>query len=335
MNITKKQSAAKNGKKIAINDIVRYCGMHREIVVIFFMVVFSIILQVASRGNFLTLANLSVIANNKSPEMLITMIITLVLITGNFDLTVAATMALSGVVCAWLMTTGGQSVIVGILGGLVVGLIFGTLNGVLVSRMGINSFIATLGTQYIARSLALVICDGSTIGGLPEAFLKIQDVKFLGLIWYFWLLVILVVVLSLLLHKQKTMAKLFYVGTNAHAADMVGIKSKKLIMLVYLVSGVFASFVGIILSSYTRSGSAIAFEGLETRYISAAVIGGSSVSGGQGSMYGAVLGYILVVLIGNGMTLLNISVYYENVIFGALLMIAAIADAMTQRRRGG
>ena len=133
MNITKKQSAAKNGKKIAINDIVRYCGMHREIVVIFFMVVFSIILQVASRGNFLTLANLSVIANNKSPEMLITMIITLVLITGNFDLTVAATMALSGVVCAWLMTTGGQSVIVGILGGLVVGLIFGTLNGVLVS----------------------------------------------------------------------------------------------------------------------------------------------------------------------------------------------------------
>ena len=330
-----KKTANKTGNKTGNNTVKKFgkiIAERRELIVVLLIVLIAVFLQVRSGGKFLTPANLQVMANRKSPEALVTLIITFVLITGNFDLTVASTMALSGMTAAWMMTHG-FAIAPAVIGGLLVGLLFGFINGILVKKLDIPSFIATLGTQYIARSLTQVICNGKPIGGLPEKFIGIGDITFLGLAWYFWFLILAVVLLTWLLRRQKGLAKLFYIGNNASAADMVGISSRRLTIATYVMAGFFAAFSGLILTAKSYSASPIAYEGMEMRYIAAAVIGGASISGGQGSMIGSVLGYLLVVLIGNGMTLIGISPNWENVIFGTILAVAAIADSLSQSRR--
>jgi len=127
--------------------------------------------------------------------------------------------------------------------------------------------------------------------------------------------------------------KLFYIGTNEKAAQMVGIKTKKQRWVMFIVSSMIAAFAGLILTSKARSASPIAFQGMELKFIAASVIGGASISGGQGSILGALLGYLVISLIGNTMTQLSISFYWEGVIFGTILLAAAIADAISQRRK--
>jgi ribose transport system permease protein len=302
----------------------------RELIVVLLIVIIMITLQIATNGKFLTSANLRVIANRKSPEALATIMITFVLITGNFDLAVASTMALSGMISAWMMVNG-FSIVLAIIGGLLTGVLIGLANGLLVKKLLIPSFIATLGTQYIARSLTQVICNGKSIGGLPKQFSALGEYAFLKIAWYFWFLMIVVIVLSYLLRRQKSLAKLFYIGTNAQAADMVGIPSDRLTIYTFVASGFFAAVAGLILTAKSESASPISYEGMEMRYIAAAVIGGASISGGQGSVVGSVLGFLLVVLISNGMTLIGISPNWENVIFGTILAVAAIADAFAHR----
>ena len=151
-----------------------------------------------------------------------------------------------------------------------------------ITRQNCLSFlIATLGTQYIARSLTQVICNGKSIGGLPKQFSALGEYAFLKIAWYFWFLMIVVIVLSYLLRRQKSLAKLFYIGTNAQAADMVGIPSDRLTIYTFVASGFFAAVAGLILTAKSESASPISYEGMEMRYIAAAVIGGASISGGQ------------------------------------------------------
>jgi ribose transport system permease protein len=243
-------------------------------------------------------------------------------------------MAFSGAATAWIMANG-HSIPTAIMGGLFVGCLVGALNGFLVTKLHIASFIATLGTMYIARSGAQIITQGSPIGDLPESFLEIGKIKTFGLPWYFVLLVIVIVIMHLLLKKQTGMYKLFYIGTNEKSSSMVGIASEKLTWIMFIVSGFIAAIAGIILTSKAYSASPIAFDKMEMRYIAACVIGGASISGGQGSILGSLLGFLLIVLIGNGMTLIGISPYWENVIFGAILAIAAIVDAYSVRKQRG
>ena len=211
------------------------------------------------------------------------------------------------------------------------GTLVGVLNGMIVTRFKVASFIATLGTMYIARSITQIIAQGKPISGMPDEFIKIGTSRLFGLPWYFILLIFTIVILQLLLKRQKFMNSLFYVGTNERASQMVGINTVKARWLMFVVSAAIASFAGLVLTAKSYSASPIAFDKLELRYIAACVIGGASISGGQGSIIGSVLGFLLIVLIGNSMTLFGISPYWEGVIFGTVLAIAAIADALSQK----
>lgn len=312
------------------NSILR----KREFIVLLFLLLIVTYLQVASGGLFLRPQNLLVMADRKAPEALVTIGITYLLITRQFDLSVASVMAFSGAATAWMMTNG-YSIPAAIMSGLFVGCVVGALNGFLVTKLHVASFIATLGTMYIARSGAQIITQGSPIGNLPDAFLQIGKHQLLGLPWYFFLLIIVIVILHFMLKRQKGMYKLFYIGANERASQMVGISGARLTWTMFVVSSFIAGIAGIILTAKSYSASPIAFDKMEMRYIAACVIGGASISGGQGSILGSLLGFILIVLIGNGMTLIGISPYWENVIFGTILAIAAIADAYSVRKQRG
>lgn len=315
------------GKDTFLRSLLR----KRELIVLILLLAIIVSIQIASGGLFLRAQNLAIMADRKAPEALVTIGITYLLITNQFDLSVASVMAFSGATTAWMLVND-FSMAAAIMGGLFVGALVGALNGFLVTRLHIASFIATLGTMYIARSGAQIITQGSPIGDLPVSFIEIGKIKVLGLPWYFYLLIVVVVILHFLLKKQTTMYKMFFIGTNEKAASMVGIGSKRITWALFIVSGFIAAIAGIILTSKSYSASPIAFDKMEMRYIAACVIGGASISGGQGSIIGSILGFFLIVLIGNGMTLIGISPYWENVIFGSILAVAAIADAYSVRK---
>lgn len=304
----------------------------RELVVLLFLFLIITYLQIASSGLFLRPQNLLIMADRKAPEAMVTIGITCLLITKQFDLSVASVMACSGAATAWMMVNG-YSITAAVMAGLFVGCLVGALNGFLVTRLHIASFIATLGTMYIARSGAQIITQGSPIGSLPDSFIALGKGTVLGLPWYFIVLITAIAVLHLLLKRQTGMYQLFYIGANERAASMVGISAQKLTWIMFIVSGFIAAVAGIILTAKSYSASPIAFDKMEMRYIAACVIGGASISGGQGSIAGSLLGFLLIVLIGNGMTLIGISPYWENVIFGTILAIAAIADAYSVKKQ--
>jgi ribose transport system permease protein len=306
----------------------------REPILVLFLILVAIGLQIATNFIFLNPNNLLIMIDRKVPEAFVTVGITYLLITRDFDLSVASVMALSGMVCAWLLTNE-VGLIAAILLGITAGAVIGFLNGLLVTKFKVASFIATLGTMYIARSMTQIIAQGKPISGLPQEFIAIGDYQIFGLPWYFLVMIVVVIILQILLKKQKTMAKLFYVGTNEKAAQMVGINTEKLRWALFVVSAAIAAIAGLILTAKSYSASPIAFEKMELRYIAAAVIGGASISGGQGSIVGAILGFTLIVLIGNAMTLIGISPYWEGVIFGTVLAIAAIGDAISQKKKSG
>jgi len=305
---------------------------HRELVLSGLIVIAAIFLQISTNGIFLSTANLLAMADTKSIDAFVVIGVTYLLIAKEFDLSTASCMALSGIVCAWLMVNG-FSIPISIVLVFGAGAAVGFTNGLLVTQFNIPSFIATLGTMLAARSLTQVVGQGAPVAFLPQDFIDIANFRIAGMPWTLVLLVIVVTVLQYLLKRQRSLFKLFYIGTNEKAAQMVGIKSKKQRWIMFVVSSTIAAFSGIVMTSKARSASPIAFQGMELRFIAASVIGGASISGGQGSILGAVLGFLVITLISNTMTQLGISPYWEGVIFGSILLAAAVADQVSQMKK--
>ena len=331
MNVPKVETKL---QEVKLDNRLQGLLRRREPILFLFLILVVIGLQFLTDFKFLNPLNLSIMIDRKVPEALVTIGIVYLLITKEFDLSVASVMSLSGMVCAWFLTNE-VGLVPSILLGIIAGAMVGFFNGLLVTKFKIASFIATLGTLYIARSIAQIIAQGKPISNLPQEFIDIGDFQIMGLPWYFLLMIVVVVILQYLLKSHKSMAKLFYIGTNEKAAQMVGIDSEKIKWILFVVCAVIAAIAGIILTAKAYSASPIAFFRMEMRYIAAAVVGGASISGGQGSIVGGILGFTLIVLIGNAMTLIGISPYWEGVIFGTVLAIAAISDALSQRKKGG
>ena len=319
-------------REIRSDTFLKRMLRRREPVLLVFLIIAAMALHFGTGGWFLTVNNLVALMDSKVPEIFVAIGVTFLLITKDFDLSVASVMALSGMVCAWFIAAG-WNVILSMLIGVIAGLLVGLLNGFLVTRLNMASFIATLGTMYIGRSLTQVISQGKPIGNMPDSFISFGTFHIGVFPWYFFLLIVVVVVLQPLIKRQKSMLKLYYIGTNERAAQMVGIKTKKQRWVMFVISSLFAALAGLILTAKARSASPIAFDKMEMDFIAASVIGGASINGGQGSVIGAVLGYLIVIMISNAMTLLGISPYWEGVIFGGVLAIAAIADAVSQNRK--
>lgn len=305
----------------------------REMVLVLVIIVAAIAMQIATNGRFFLPENLLAMTESRLPEIFVCIGITYLLITGDFDLSVSSVMALAGMIAASLIKQNGIPIVAAMLISLVLCTLVGVLNGLLVTKLHMASFIASLGTMYIARSITQVIAQGKPIGNLPEEFVKFGNATFGPLAWYFFVLLIVLIVLQFLLKRQKGMYKLFFTGTNERAAQMTGIKTRKMRWGLFAISSAVAAFVGLILTAKFRSASPINFMSLELKFIAAAVIGGASISGGQGSIIGSVLGYFVLMLIGNAMAQLGISPHWEGVIFGAVLVIAASADAIMQRNK--
>jgi ribose transport system permease protein len=303
----------------------------RETAMVVLILMACIFMSIAS-PYFLSLANFLAMARGFSMEGIVVVGMVLLLISGNFDLSVGSVMALSGIASAALMVNAHMPPAIAFLGGVLVGAATGTVNGLVVTKIGVNPLVATLGMMAFARGLALGFTSGHPVIGVPASFAWLGQGNILGMPVPVIIMVLVVLSADVLLRKARVLRQLYYVGGSEKAAKLSGINAGRVVFMAFVASGVFAAIAGIISMARLTSGVPTAFISVELRIIAACVIGGASLSGGEGTVLGALLGLIFMSLVTNAMTMFGVSIYWEGAITGSILTAAVSIDMFSRRR---
>lgn len=240
---------------------------------------------------------------------------------------------LSSTVVAMLLLAG-LPIPLAVGGGLVLGAVAGVFNGVLVMGLGINPLIATLGTMSIARGIALVVTEGFSVSSLPSGFAWIGKAELGGFPVIVIFTLALVVIFDLAVRHTQFFRQVYFIGANEKAALLSGIHVTRVRIIAYALTGVLAALAGVLLASRLMSGTPTAGNGIELQVLAAAVIGGASLRGGEGAILGAFLGVVFVALINNSMTMLAVSIYWQMIVIGTVLVAAVALDMLIRSKRG-
>ncbi|WP_397351694.1 ABC transporter permease subunit [Oceanobacillus kimchii] len=276
---------------------------------------------------FLDPANIMNLLRQISINGLIAFGMTFVILTGGIDLSVGSILALSSAIAAIMMTSGIDPILAVIIG-VLLGAVFGALNGILVSKGNLAPFIVTLATMTIFRGLTLVFTDGKPVTGLGDsyAFQLFGKGYFLGIPVPAVTMIIAFVILWFLLHKMSFGRKTYAIGGNEKAAKISGIKVDRVKIFIYSISGMMAALAGMILTSRLNSAQPTAGTSYEMDAIAAVVLGGTSLAGGKGRIAGTFIGVLIIGILNNGMNLLGISSFYQQVVKGVVILIAVLLD---------
>jgi ribose transport system ATP-binding protein len=284
-------------------------------------------------ARFGTVDNLVTILVAAAPFALIALGQTLVVLTGGIDLSVGSVIAVSAMAGAATAKANPGQVWMTVLVAMVVGLAVGSVNGILVSRINVPPFIATLGTLTAGSGLAYVIGGGAPINGLPAEFGSIANTKILGLQIPVLVMIIGIIVLMVVMRRTTYGMRVYAVGGNRNAAEIAGINAKNVLFSVYALSGLLAGISGVMLASRVISGPPNLGQGYELDAIAAVVIGGASLMGGRGTIWGTVLGLFIIQTLNNGLDILVVPAYWQDVIKGVLIVAAVAVDVWSTRRR--
>lgn len=285
-----------------------------------------------SSGSFLNTTNLLNILDQQSAFLIIAAAGTLVLVAGGIDLSVGATYALASVVSAQYAEK--HSILVSVIIGIALGLIVGIINGVIVAYLKINALIATLATSFVIGGLGSKFTKGNLIvlTERPE-YGKIAQSVWLGVNSSIWIMAVIVVLLGILLTRTVIGRYMFAAGGNAQAARLAGIQVNRVRVIAFALSGAAAAVAGIIDASRVLSASAALGSTLAFTVLAGIVVGGTSIAGGDGSVWFTVIGVLFIALIGNGFDLLGIDPLYQQITLGVILLIAVGVDAYGRSHR--
>lgn len=292
------------------------------------LVIFSIVVSLIN-DRFMTGSNILNILRQTSINSIIAAGMTFVIITGGIDLSVGATLALSGAVVAMLISLG-YSPIVAIVAALAVGGGIGFFNGIVIAKGKLQPFIVTLATMTVFRGITLVFTDGKPISAGYE-----KNAEFLSSIGngYFIgipipiIIMILVFIIGFYVLTQTTVGRYVYsLGGNEEATKLSGVNTDRIKIMVYTISGVLAALAGIIITARLSSAQPTAGSGYELDAIAAVVLGGTSLAGGVGSILGTVTGALIIGVLNNALNLMNVSSYYQLLAKGIVILIAVLLD---------
>jgi erythritol transport system permease protein len=313
----------------------------------FIALIVIVLIFTALSDTYLTGSNLITMTRHVAINAILALGMLLVILTGGIDLSVGSIVGLSGIVAGvllqgWQLTSLDvilyPQVWAVVIISLAVGTVVGGINGLLITRFNVAPFIATLGMLYVARGAALLISNGSTyprLGGSPElgntgfSFLGIG--RLLGVPVSIWLMVLFAVAVWLLIRKTAFGRWLYATGGNARAAELSGVPVRKVTMRVYMISGLCAAMVGLIIASELTSAAPQAGETYELNAIAAVVIGGASLAGGRGTVRGALIGAFVIGFLSDGLVMVGVSTFWQMVIKGAVIVLAVMLDQGQQR----
>jgi ribose/xylose/arabinose/galactoside ABC-type transport system permease subunit len=284
-----------------------------------------------STPRFFTVSNMLTIGNQVSINALLAFGVTFVIITGGIDLSLGSMVAVTGVVAATFAHPETYPLIVPIFTGLLAGLAIGAFNGFVITKSKVPPFIVTLGTMTIGRGLALILSNGRPVSNLSDSFNFIGGGNIFGIPFPIIILIIAFIVCSVILNKTILGRYMYAVGGNEPAARASGIRVNNVKMWVYTICGLLSAMGGILLTSRITTGQPNAGAGFELDAIAAAIIGGTSTSGGTGTMTGTLIGALLIGVISNSLDLLNVTSYYQQVVMGVIIIGAVVLDGIGKK----
>jgi ribose transport system permease protein len=281
---------------------------------------------------FLTLGNLRVLMQGLAEDALMVAGMTVLIVSGVFDLSIGAVLAFAGVTAAKL-TLMGSPPAAAFVAALLSGAAFGLVNGALVTIGRVNALIATLGMAFVVRGLIYVLTEGFPISSMGASYAAFGQGSLGGIPNSIILMVVVLVVGDFLLRRTAAGRSVYYLGGNEEAARLSGFRVIRLRLALFMLMGLLAALAGVVVSSRLASAGPSFGNGSELRVIAAAVIGGASLQGGRGTIRGAFLGLLLMALITNTLILTSVSIYLQSLVTGLLLIVAMLLDSL-QRRRG-
>ena len=257
---------------------------------------------------------------------------TFVLITGGIDLSIGYTVGLCSYFSGVFVVQWGVPPLLSLLVTLVIGAVCGLFNGILVTKIKIPAFIVTLGSGYVIYGLAQILSNGNTINDLPEGFLAIGRTEFLGLQTYIYISIIAIVICYYLLHISTFGRSVSAMGLNPEASRLSGINTKMLNIMVYVICSMSAALAGVLLAIRVNNSSPV-LGGMDFTFetITAAILGGASLFGGKGTVWGAVLGMLTIKVISASINMLGINAYITQAILGIIILIAIIFESVKNR----
>ncbi|WP_257351103.1 ABC transporter permease subunit [Pseudalkalibacillus decolorationis] len=309
-----------------MNKISKGLGSVQKLGPVLGLVLITIILAIMS-PNFLTVDNILNVLRQVSINAIIAFGMTFVILTGGIDLSVGSILALGSALTAGMLASG-MDPILAVLIGLLAGAIMGLINGVIITKGKVAPFIATLATMTIFRGLTLVYTDGRPITGLSDSisFQMIGKGYFFGIPFPVVTMLIAYFILFFILRKTTFGRGVYAIGGNEEASLLSGLKVDRLKMGVYSITGLLSALAGITLTSRLNSAQPTAGVSYELDAIAAVVLGGTSLSGGRGWIFGTLIGALIIGVLNNGLNLLNVSSFYQQVVKGGVILLAVLLD---------
>lgn len=280
------------------------------------------------KPKFLDINNIFNLLRQASINGLLALGMTFVVLTGGIDLSVGSILGASGIFAALVAQNQDIPWFVAVLVGLGVGLVLGSINGVVVSWLKVPAFVATLGMLSVARGITYLASDAKPVPGLSQGFLKIGGGS-IGIIPLpVIILVVVFIICSILLYWTKYGRYIYGVGGNSRAARVSGINVKKITCSAYMIAGALAGLAGVVLTSRVSSGLAMAGQNYETDAIAAVVMGGTSLAGGKGRLWGTLIGVLIIAVLNNGLDMMAVSSYWQLIIKGIIIIAAVMMDSL-------
>lgn len=293
--------------------------------VIFGAILAETIVFSALASQFASVENLANVALSIAVIGILAVGMTFIILTGGIDLSIGSVAALAGVVAA-IVTQHTEIASLGFAAALGIGLASGAFNGVTIAYFRVPPFVVTLAVLTIARGLVFIFSGGRSIGNLPESFRRLGKLVFLGIPFSVWLMILAFAVGWFLLRHTTFGRYVYAVGGNAEAAFLAGVKTKAVLFQVYVLNGFLVGLAAIVLAS--RLGAGVPNAGLqyELDVIAAVVVGGTSLSGGRGSVVSTLFGAIFIGVLNNGLNLVGVDTYVQKIILGVVILLAVLAD---------
>ncbi|GHV62221.1 ABC transporter permease [Spirochaetia bacterium] len=315
---------APGGKKLALSEVSLYIGA------VAIILVFTVICRIVGR-NFLTMTNIQNIITQSSIISVIAIGSSIVILTGGIDLSAGSIVGFVGIL-AGLLIKAGNPIWVACICMALAGIGFGFASGVLISIGKVPAFITTLGFMQIARGMALLINSGKPISSFPRELGAIMNTKLMGIplsvLYVFVLYFIIIVVMG----HTRFGRHIYAVGGNPNAAKLSGVRTRRIEIAAYVLSGLFAAIGGILLLSRLTYADPNAGAGYEMSAIASTVIGGISLSGGKGKIGNTLVGSLILGSLTCGLQILNVATYYQTIITGLVIIMAVFADKAKERK---
>lgn len=318
-----------DGQAVAPRVLVRLLRMlanSRELTLFVLIAILSITMSIIYPNNFPTSSNMAAVLLNAAQNGILVTGMMLLMIAGAFDLSIGSILALAGVWAGLAVARQGFPPSAGILVGLWIGAVAGFINGFIVTRIKINPLIATLATMSIFRGFTYVT-GGTGINPITDDFKAYGQSVFFGLQTPFWVMIIVVIIAAWLVSKTRFFRQYYFIGGNAKAAKLSGIQVDRLIMIAFIIMGTLAGLTGVLQAARLNSAMVTIGLNVELGVITATVLGGASLKGGEGSILGAVLGVFFIALVNNAMIINSVGVFWQGIVIGLVLLLAVSLDA--------